>query len=149
MNDWLASLPLWTIFFAVAVVLLAIELTTLTFDLLWLGLGALSGALVAWLAPAAPAWIPLLVSIAVGLTLMVIGRRWARRQRSVNRYVQPADALVGQRAEVVRAIYPPQLGLVKAGNETWSATADRIMTQGESVVIVSRSATVVRVEAAL
>lgn len=146
--DWFTSLPLWAVFFGIAVALLACELLTLTFDLLWLGVGGLCGALVAWLVPAAPVWVPTLVSVAVGLTLLVVGRRWAQRQRGINHFVQPADMMVGRHAEVVRAILPPQLGLVKMGNETWSATADYALPSGERVVIVSRSATVVRVEAA-
>lgn len=148
MDSLFASVPVWAIFFGVAVVLLALEMLSLTFDLLWLGLGALAGALVAWLAPGAPAWVPVLVSVATALVLLVFGRRWARKQRERNRYIPEADALVGREAEVVRAIRPPQLGLIKAGNETWSATAAHTLDAGQRVLIKSRSATVVTVEIA-
>lgn len=146
MESFFASVPLWAIFFSVAVVLLALEMLSLTFDLLWLGLGALAGALAAWLLPNSPSWLPLSVSIAAALVLLVFGRRWARKQRGINRYVSAADALVGREAEVIHAIRPPQLGLIKSGNETWSATATRALEAGQRVVITSRSATVVTVE---
>jgi inner membrane protein len=87
-----------------------------------------------------------LVSVATALLLMVLGRRWAKKQRSTNRYISSADALVGQSAQVVRAIHPPQLGLIKSGNETWSATAAQVLEIGQHVIIKSRSATVVMVE---
>jgi inner membrane protein len=146
MDDFFASVPLWAVFFTVGVVLLALEMVSLTFDLLWLGLGALAGALLAWMIPAAPSWIAVLVSVTTALILMVLGRRWAKRQRSVNRYIPSADALVGQSALVIRAIHPPQLGLIKSGNETWSATAGQALEIGQHVIIKSRSATVVTVE---
>ncbi len=146
MESLFASVPLWAIFFGVAVVLLALEMLTLTFDLLWLGLGALAGALVAWLLPHSPAWLPLIVGVATALVLLGFGRRWARKQRGVNRYVSAADALVGCEAEVIRAIRPPQLGIIKSGNETWSATATHALDAGQRVIITSRSATVVTVE---
>ena len=148
MESLFASVPLWAIFFGVAVLLLALEMLSLTFDLLWLGLGAMAGALVAWLAPGSPAWVPVLTSVAVAPVLLVFGRRWARRQRGINRYVSAADALVGREAEVIRAIRPPQLGLVKSGNETWSATAPHSLDAGQRVIITSRSATVVTVKVA-
>ena len=146
MESFIASVPLWAIFFGVAVVLLALEMLSLTFDLLWLGLGALAGALVAWLFPHSPTWVPVIVSVIVGLSLLLVGRRWARRQRGINRYVSAADALVGREAEVIRAINPPQLGLIRSGNETWSATAAHALDAGQRVVITSRSATVVTVK---
>ena len=145
MESLLASVPAWAIFFGVAVALLALEMLSLTFDLLWLGLGALAGALVAWLLPGSPAWVPLSVSIGVGLSLLVVGRRWAKKQRGINRYIPSADALVGREAEVTHAIRPPQLGLIRSGNETWSATAAGPLEVGQKVVIKSRSATVVTV----
>ena len=146
MESFLTSVPLWAIFFTIGVALLALEMLSLTFDLLWLGLGALAGALVAWLVPGAAMWVPLLVSISTALVLLVFGRRWAKKQRNINRYVSVADALVGREAEVIRAILPPTLGLIKSGNETWSATAAYPVAQGQRVVIKSRSATVVTVE---
>jgi inner membrane protein len=146
MDSFLASVPLWAIFFSIAVALLALEMLSLTFDLLWLGLAALSGALIAWLVPSAPAWVPTLASIGVALVLLYFGRRWAKKQRGINHYVSEADALVGREAEVIRAIRPPQLGLIRSGNETWSATAAHTLELGQRVVIKSRSATVVTVE---
>ncbi len=146
MESFFASVPLWAIFFTVGVALLALEMLSLTFDLLWLGIGAMAGALVAWLVPSAAPWVPLLVSIGTALVLLVFGRRWAKKQRGINRYVSAADALVGREAEVVRAIRPPQLGLIRSGNETWSATAAHALETGQRVVITSRSATVVTVE---
>ncbi len=148
MENFFASLPLWAIFFGIGVVLLALEMLSHTYDLLWLGLGAMAGALIAWFAPNSPAWVPVLTSVGVGLSLLVVGRRWARRQRAINRYVSAADALVGREAEVISAIRPPQLGIIRSGNETWSATSSHPLAAGQRVVITSRSATVVTVEIA-
>ncbi len=148
MESFFASVPLWAIFFTIGIALLALEMVSLTFDLLWLGIGALAGALVAWLVPGAASWVPLLVSVATAMVLMGFGRRWAHKQRAINRYIPTADALIGQPAEVIRAIRPPQLGLIKSGSETWSATALHPIEIGQLVVIRSRSATVVTVEVA-
>lgn len=146
MNAWLTSLPLWAIFFAVGVGLLVLEINTLTFDLLWLALGALSGALVAWLLPTMPLWVSMLVAVGTGLLLLLVGRRWARRQRGVNRYQNLPDTLVGRIGEVMHPIQPPALGLVRTGTETWSATAAAPIGTGQQVRILSRTSTVVMVE---
>lgn len=146
MSSWLPSLPLWVWFFGIGVALLALELTTLTFDLLWLSLGALCGALLAWLAPNLPSWAPMLLSVVVGVAALGAGRRWARRQRGANRFVNPPDALVGRAADVTRGILPPALGLVRVGNDTWSATSATPIAAGQRVIIRGRSATVLQVE---
>ncbi len=146
MDTWLTSLPLWAIFFAIGIGLLVLEINTLTFDLLWLALGALSGALVAWLLPTLPPWVPGLVAVVTGLTLLLLGRRWARRQRGVNRYQNLPDTLVGRIGEVMHPIQPPALGLVRTGTETWSATAAIPINVGQQVRILSRTSTVVVVE---
>ena len=43
MTDFLSNLEPWHYYFGIAVVLLGLEMLTGTFDLLWLGLGALAG----------------------------------------------------------------------------------------------------------
>ena len=146
MNDWLTSVPLWSVFFGIGVLLLAAEMLTLTFDLLWLALGALTGALVAWLVPAAPAWVPTLAAVITGLLLLTVGRRWARGQRQQPGFQEPMDLLIGREAEVLQPILPPRLGMVRSGNETWSATADTPISLGTIVRITARSSTVVKVE---
>jgi membrane-bound serine protease (ClpP class) len=54
-----------------------------------------------------------------------------------------ADRLIGQRAQVEATIDP--VGQVRVAGERWSATADQVITAGESVRVVGREGLVLRV----
>jgi membrane-bound serine protease (ClpP class) len=54
-----------------------------------------------------------------------------------------ADRLIGQRAQVEATIDP--IGQVRVAGERWSATADQVITAGESVRVVGREGLVLHV----
>ena len=147
MKDLLSHLQPWHLYFAIGIVLLAIEMLTSTFDLLWLGLGALAGAVVAWLVPDT-VWPALLTASVTALALTWAGRRWVRKLQGSPGFTDPVHRVVQQQGEVVSSILPGQLGLVKIGNETWSASAPYRIDPGEQVQVMSRSSTVLHVERA-
>jgi len=138
-------MEMWMIWAAVGVILIVAEMMTLTFYLLWLGIGALVAGIVSWLLPEAY-FLQVLVGgfIVVGLT--VFTRPLTRRIRQSRGYKDAVDELIGKRGEVVQAIGENALGVVRIGSETWSASAGTAIAQGEQVIVVSRSSTVVQVE---
>ena len=122
-------------YLAVAVVLLLIELQNVAFYALFVAVGALAAALVAWLSPRAYA-VQVLVAIAVAAFGVVVMRPMLKRvthrhHGTVGRGVH--GGLIGQRAiavDTVTAASAPIRGHVLFLGESWLATSD-----GEGVAI--------------
>ncbi|MBN1622337.1 MAG: NfeD family protein [Endomicrobiales bacterium] len=113
----------WSYWIIVAVVLFIVEiLSPGIFFFACLGIGALSAGVVTSMQPAF--WIPWVVFLLVSLFSMYFIRPLAKK------FFQPSelkktnvDALLGQKAWVMEAIEPPNLGTVKIEGELWRAEA--------------------------
>ncbi|MEO3945511.1 NfeD family protein [Gorillibacterium sp. CAU 1737] len=135
----------WVIWLVIAVCLLVAEIFSLTFYLLWLGVGALVGGLVALVLPDFYLVQVLLAGItAVGLT--VFTKPLTKRFRSSRGFRDAIDDLVGKQGVVLEGTGENGLGIVRVGNETWSARSDQPLAAGEPIIIVHRGSTVVEVQ---
>lgn len=135
----------WAIWLIVGFVLLIAEMLTLTFFLLWLGLGAVAGGIAAWLAPDSFA-VQALTAIVVAGLLTAFTKPLSRRLRySSKGYRDAIEDLVGKQAVVTVPIEPGKPGIVKIGSETWTAVAEQSLAEGETVTIVGRGTTQVEV----
>ncbi|MBO9608086.1 MAG: NfeD family protein [Paenibacillaceae bacterium] len=137
-------MQLWVIWLIVAGVLLVAEMLTLTFYLLWLGVGALVAAIVALIVPDAFA-VQVIVGCAVAVVLTLLSKPLTRRFRGSRGFRDAIDELVGKHGVVVEAIGPDRMGIVKVGSETWSAKSPEPLASGANVIVVSRSSTVLEV----
>lgn len=135
----------WAIWLIVGFVLLIAEMLTLTFFLLWLGLGAVAGGIAAWLAPDS-FWVQALAFIVVAGVLTAFTKPLSRRLRYSSRgYKDAIDELVGKQGVVTVAVAPGSPGIVKVGSETWTANSEEELAEGETVTIVGRGTTQVEV----
>ncbi len=137
-------MSLWMIWLIAAILLIVAEMTTFTFYLLWLGLGALAGCLMALLFPDLY-YLHILSAAVVAVVLTYYTKRVRTRIQGSKGYTDHFDALVGKHGEVLETISAGGLGIVAVGNDTWSAAADEKIVKGEKVVVVSRSSTIVKV----
>ncbi|WP_239614761.1 NfeD family protein [Cohnella mopanensis] len=135
----------WAIWIIVAGVLLIAEMLTLTFYLLWLGTGAVIAAAVASIVPEGVAVQALSGGLAA-LILTVFTKRLTRRARESRGYRDAIHELVGKQGIVVEAISPGSPGIVKVGNETWSATSLDLLSKDDPVRVISRGTTVLEVQ---
>lgn len=138
-------MSLWTLWLIVAGVLLLAEMFTLTFYLLWLSLGALAAFVVALLAPEAFVF-QVSAGILTALGLTIFSKPLTRRIRSTPGYKDVIDELVGREGIVVEDITPGRNGIVRVGNETWSATSPTPIAAGEPVIVLKRSTTLLEVK---
>lgn len=134
----------WVVWLIIAGCLLIAEMLTLTFYLLWLGVGALFGAAVALAAPES-LFVQVIAASIVSLLLILGSKRILRRFRAGKGYKDAVDALVGKTAVVMQDITNQSNGIVKIGGDVWSATADEYIGQGEKVKVVERRSTVLYV----
>ncbi|MEK3882858.1 NfeD family protein [Paenibacillus sp. PL2-23] len=129
--DW------WLIWLIVAGVLIVVEMLTLTFYLLWLGIGALAAALVDVIFPDA-VLLEVIVGCLVALLLTIFTKPLTRRIQTGRGFKDAGLELVGMRGTIVEDVSPDAPGVVKVGSETWSAKSNEVIRQGESVIVVSR-----------
>ncbi|CAM3634067.1 NfeD family protein [Cohnella lubricantis] len=136
----------WAIWLVIGFVLLIAEMLTLSFFLLWLGLGAVAGALAAWVAPDS-FFVQALAFIVVAGVLTAFTKPLSRRLRSskAKDFKDAIEDLVGKQGVVTVAIEPGKPGIVKVGSETWTAYAEEELAEGKTVTIVSRGTTQVEV----
>jgi inner membrane protein len=137
--DW------WAIWLIVGGVLLIVEMLTLTFYLLWLGIGAVIAAAVALFVPEWYAVQGLSGGIAA-LLLTVFTKPLTRSFRESRGYRDAIHELVGKHGVVVEAIAPGKSGIVKVGNESWSATSIEALNKDDRVRVISRGTTVLEVQ---
>ena len=137
-------MAVWLIWLIIAIVLLIAEMTTFTFYLLWLGVGALTGAAVAAFLP--DAWLlQIIVGGAVAIILTFATKPLTARVQGKRGFQDAIDDLVGRQGEVVEEIGGGAMGIVRVGTETWSATADIPIAKGEKVVVERRGTAVLHV----
>jgi membrane protein implicated in regulation of membrane protease activity len=138
-------MEMWAIWLIIGVLLIVAEMATLTFYLLWLGVGALFAALAAWLFPDATG-VQVLIGIIVALGLTIYTRPLTRRVRQSKGFTDVIYQLVGQEGIVIEPIPIEGLGIVKVGNETWSAAADEPLVTGTPIIVVQSRNTTLQVQ---
>jgi membrane protein implicated in regulation of membrane protease activity len=140
-------LSAWLIWLVLGILLIIAEMLTFTFYLLWLGIGAFAGMVVALAAP--DAWLlQVIVAGAVAIVLTYTTKPFINRLHGKREFRDPIDDLVGREGEVVEDIGVSTMGIVRIGTETWSATADTPIPKGERVVVKHRGTAVVHVSKA-
>jgi membrane protein implicated in regulation of membrane protease activity len=138
-------MELWSIWLIIGGVLLIVEMLTFTFYLLWLGIGAVVAAAVAWIAPDAIV-LQILAGCLTALILTFFTKPLTLRFRTSKGFKDVIDELIGKQGIVLEAIEPGKHGIVKVGNETWSASSHEYLEKDEIVIIVERGNTIVEVQ---
>jgi membrane protein implicated in regulation of membrane protease activity len=138
-------MPMWIYWVIAGIVLIIAEMTTFTFYLLWLGVGALVAAIVThftgdWLSQ-------LLAGCVVAVVLTLLTRPITRNLRhSARGFYDHYEHIVGKTGIVRQAIAPDVAGQVKVGSEVWSASATEPIAVDETVIVLERSSTILKVQ---
>ncbi|EJR60733.1 hypothetical protein IIO_03067 [Bacillus cereus VD115] len=135
----------WVIWFIIAGTLFIAEMLSITFYMLWLGIGAVVGGLIALFAPDA-LFLQVTVGAIVSLTLTFFTKRISKNFREAKGFTDTVDMLVGKKGIVVQAITDETNGIVKVDGDTWTAIADIPIDTGEKVVVIKRHSTILQVK---
>jgi membrane protein implicated in regulation of membrane protease activity len=135
----------WLLWLIAGIILVIAEMTTFTFYLLWLGVGAFAAAFSTRFTE--NVLIQIVVGCVVALALTLLTRPLTRnvRHSSIGFY-DPYQDIVGKSGIVQEAIAPDKMGQVRVGNEVWSATAKEVIAANETVVVVERGSTILTVQ---
>ncbi|OAB28430.1 hypothetical protein PMSD_22130 [Paenibacillus macquariensis subsp. defensor] len=138
-------MELWAIWLVIGVILFVIEMLTLTFYLLWIGIGAIAAALIALVAPDL-FFVQALVGCIVALGLTFFTKPLTRYMRKSKGYTDVIDDLVGKQGIVIEQIDVGKNGIVKVGNETWSANSYQTLQKDDVIIVLQRGTTVLEVQ---
>lgn len=129
--QWLTHPAFWLIF---GLVLIILEITTLTFILLWVGIAAIITGISALMFPSLS--IQLIIFSVATLLLLIytrpLTRRWRKRTPNIQSGVY---ALIGKEGIIVEEVTEHKNGSVKIGGEIWSAASDTRLDVGQKVVV--------------
>ncbi|MBO8155564.1 MAG: NfeD family protein [Bacillaceae bacterium] len=130
--DWLANPSIWIL---IAIAFVILEIFTLSFYLLWFGIGAFVSGIVAffWQSPVDLILIFSAVSIILLIFTRPLAKKWFFKEDASLK--NGADALIGRSGVVTKAIEPPHKGEIKIDGNHWSALADSTIAEGETVEI--------------
>lgn len=131
------------IWIAVALILGAIELFTLTFILLWIAVAALLTGVAGFFVPSLSWQVGIFALLSIVL-LLATWRFSARIRNRPTRFKSRVDETIGERAEVVEGWSSGGGGLVKIHGEVWSARGKNVedhFLSGEWVQVVAMEAT--------
>ncbi|NHN29431.1 NfeD family protein [Paenibacillus agricola] len=138
-------MELWAIWLIIGGIMLIVEMLTFTFYLLWLAIGAVAAAAIAWLAPDAIV-LQILAGCITALILTYFTKPLTSRFRASKGFKDVIDEMIGKQGVVLEAIEPGKHGIVKVGNETWSASSNEYLAKDEVVIVVERGNTIVEVQ---
>jgi membrane protein implicated in regulation of membrane protease activity len=133
MWEWLASPIFWLV---LGIILIVLEIFTLSFYLLWFGIGAIAAGIVAYLIPSLS--VVMLIFTLVSLLLLIFTRPLTKKWFRQENLQSGVYALVGREGIVVEAIGKDgEVGRVKIGGEVWTAkSVDRSIPEGSAVRVV-------------
>ncbi len=140
-------MDIWVIWLVIAGVLFVIEMLTLTFYLLWLGIGALTALVVALAAPDAVLF-QVLAGCAAAIALTVFSKPLTRRIRASKGFSNAYDDIIGKEGIVTEGMGQGEFGIVKIGADTWSATSKKALKKNDRVIVIHRRSTILEVDRA-
>lgn len=133
----------WWIWLIIAFVIGIIEMSTITFVLLWFAVAAAITAIIA--TAVHNEWWQLVVFAVIGLALFAATRPLARRWRTGKPFPTRNDTIIGKQGSVVTTEEAGGFATVRIAGELWSARSEVELVPGDTVVVQSASASIVTV----
>jgi membrane protein implicated in regulation of membrane protease activity len=115
------------------------EMLTISFFLMWFGIGASASAVLAYLG--FDPMVQFVAFIIISLVLIGISRPFARRITKDSPKKAASDRLIGEDAVVTQEIKPHNEGMVKVQGDTWKAISSQTIEEGQIVNIESINGT--------
>lgn len=143
------SAHLWTLWVAIAIVCLIIELGSGDFFVTCFAIGALCSMLFSLFG--LPLWLQLLVfAVASVCSIRFIRPSLLKRLHNRQERLSNADALIGRVGRVIEPISADAAGYVKVDGDEWKAVSatGEAFDKGQTVRIVARESIIVTVERA-
>lgn len=136
---------------AIGVILLAVEMATGTFYVLWFGISALSVAIAMWVFPNIPQAIQFAMFAALSISSLAIWRLNYKKTETHSRVGQAQGEEIGRTGTVIEACSPAQNGKIRftqglMGSREWAAISDEPIDAGSNAAVVAVEGNMLRVK---
>ena len=136
---------------AIGIVLLAVEIATGTFYVLWFGVSALCVAVAVWMFPDMPHAIQFAMFALLSFSSLAIWRLNYKKTETHSRVGQAQGEEIGRIGTVFEACGPSQNGRIRftqglMGAREWVAISNQAITEGTEARVIAVEGNTLRVE---
>ena len=127
---------------AIGLVLLAVEMATGTFYILWFGVAGLCVAVATWLLPNMPQAIQYAMFAILSLSSLAIWRFNYKKTETHSRVGQAKGEEIGRIGTVIETVTLKENGKIRfaqglMGSREWIAIADETIDQGSDAIVIA------------
>jgi inner membrane protein len=142
--------PIW-IWGIVGLALLAVEMGTGTFYILWFGVSALCMSIGLWIMPTLPLAVQLFSFAALSLGSLAIWKMYYQKTDTHLRIGQSQSDEIGRTGTIIEPVSLKQNGRIKfaqgvMGSREWAAVATEDIEEGAEAIIIGIEGNAVRVQ---
>ena len=135
----------------IGLVLLAVEMATGTFYILWFGISALSVAIAMWMFPEIPRAMQFAMFAALSISSLAIWKLNYKKHETHSRVGQAQGEEIGRIGTVIEACGPSQNGKIRftqglMGSREWAAISDDVIEAGSDAAVVAVEGNELRVK---
>ena len=132
---------MWT-WGAIGLILLAVEMATGTFYILWFGISALSVAIAMWMFPEIPRAMQFAMFAALSISSLAIWKLNYKKHETHSRVGQAQGEEIGRIGTVIEACGPSQNGKIRftqglMGSREWAAISDDVIEVGCDATVMA------------
>ena len=136
---------------AIGLVLLAVEMATGTFYVLWFGIAALCTAIAVWMFPNMPHAIQFVMFAALAISSLAIWKLNYKKTETHSRVGQAQGEEIGRIGTVFEACGPHQNGKIRftqglMGAKEWAAISNQSISENTEARVVAVEGNTLRIE---
>ncbi len=137
---------------AVGLILLAAEMATGTFYVLWFGIAALILSLVTWLMPELSLGLQLMLFALLSIGALLVWRTYYKKTETHSRVGQAQGEEIGRVGTIVAPVSATENGRIQfaqglMGSREWTAVANESIAVGTQAVVTAVEGNALRVKA--
>ncbi len=136
---------------AIGLVLLAVEMATGTFYVLWFGISALSVAIAMWMFPNIPHAVQFVMFAVLSISSLTIWKLNYKKHETHSRVGQAQGEEIGRVGTVIEACSPTQNGKIHftqglMGSREWAAISDETIDAGSNATVMAVEGNALRIK---
>ena len=135
---------------AIGLILLAVEMATGTFYVLWFGVSALSVAIAIWIFPDIPRAMQFAMFATLSISSLAIWKLNYKKHETHSRVGQAQGEEIGRIGTIIETCSPAQNGKIRfmqglMGSREWTAISDETIEAGSDATVVAVEGNALRV----
>ncbi|NOT15794.1 MAG: NfeD family protein [Methylotenera sp.] len=136
---------------AIGLILLAVEMATGTFYVLWFGVAALCVSAVTWLLPELSSAIQILLFAALSLGALAVWKKFYKKVEAHSRVGQSQGEEIGRIGTVIKTSSPSKNGVIRftqglMGSREWATVSNETIEAGNHATVIAVEGNALRIQ---